>query len=133
MRPSLLLAGNLPYLAVVVLSGGAFMLGRATIQPHDKVAVVEKGAIVLEAVLAHAIDRPEAIDAEVRAPILALLRKYAQLGYTVIDVSRDDAGHMAVAAMPDGAIDITPEMRAAVGLITPAPAASQGAPKGVTP
>jgi ABC-type Na+ efflux pump permease subunit len=111
-----ILAGEVPILAVLIVSVAVFYGGRSTVQPRDKVAVVEKGAIVLEAVLSRPGASPEEIDAQVKQPILGVLQKYLAKGYTVIDVSKDDAGNMAVAAVPGDALDITGEMRQAVHL-----------------
>ena len=117
-----LLGGNVPYLAVLILGAGAFFAGRATVHPHDKIAVAEKGAVVMEAVLQHPNATPQEIHegiarlGQVRAPIVRVLEHYANDGYAVIDVSKDEQGYMAVAAVPASTVDITAELRAAVGL-----------------
>lgn len=114
-------------LAVLIVSAAAFFVGRSMASPaRDRVAVVEKGAIVLEAVLARPGASQEVIDAEVRQPILGVLKKYVDQGYTVIDASRDDDGNLQVAALPGDALDITGEMRQAVHLepLPSAPAVS---------
>ena len=111
-----LLAGDLPFVAVLIFCAGSFWAGQSTVRTHDKVAVVEKGAIVLEAVLSSPKASPEQMAADVKQPILNVLKKYASAGYTVIDISKDDSGNMTVAALPADAIDITAEMRAAVHL-----------------
>jgi hypothetical protein len=131
------LAGNVPYSAVLILVAGAFFAGRATVHPHDRIAVAEKGAVVMEAVLQRPKATPEEIDRQVREPIVRLLEQFANDGYAVIDVSKDEQGYMAVAAVPAGTIDITPELRSAVGLpvsepTPPAPSASAPAASVVT-
>jgi hypothetical protein len=125
-----LFAGELPFLAVLIIAAVAFVIGRGSVQPHDRVAVVEQGALVLEAVLSRPDASPEDLESQVRAPILQVLQKYADAGYTVLDVSRDDAGRMAVAALPAQSTDITAEMRAAMHLppIAATAAASAAAP-----
>ena len=109
-----LLAGNLPYLAAIILGAGAFYAGRTSAPRQDRVAVVEKGSVVMEAILTHQDRTSAELEREVKQPVLEVLRKYAAAGYTVIDTSRDEAGNMAVAALPTDVIDITAEMRAAV-------------------
>ena len=111
-----LLAGDLPLAAVLIFCAGSFWAGQSTVKTHDKVAVVEKGAIVLEAVMSNPKASPEQMEADVKQPILTVLKKYASAGYTVIDVSKDDNGSMNVVALPADAIDITAEMRKAVHL-----------------
>jgi hypothetical protein len=109
-----LLCGDVPYAAVLILAAGAFLAGEHAAPIRDKVAVAEKGAIVLEALLARPNGTPQEIDAQLRQPILTVFRKYAARGYTVIDSSKDEAGNMAVVAIPPDAIDITAEVRHAV-------------------
>ena len=108
------LAGNLPYLAAAILCAGAFYAGRMDTPQRNRVALVEKGAIVTEALLANPERSQGEIDAQIKAPILTILRKYADAGYAVIDTSKDEAGRMAVVALPADAVDITAEMRAAI-------------------
>ena len=113
-------AGNVPFVAVAIVCAGAFAAGRATVKPHDRVAIAEQGAIVLEAVLARGNADSAQINREIRTPLTAVLEKYASDGYAVIDVSRNEQGLMGVSAVPHDAIDISDEMRRAVKL----PAAS---------
>ena len=112
----ILAAGNVPFLAVAIVCAGAFAAGRATVKPHDRIAVAEQGAVVLEAVLARGNADTAQIDREIRRPLTAVLEKYASDGYAVIDVSRNDQGLMGVSAVPRDAIDISDEMRRAVNL-----------------
>ena len=120
-------AGNVPFLAVAIVCAGAFAAGRATVKPHDRIAITEQGAIVLEAVLARGNVDAAQIDREIRAPLTAVLEKYASDGYAVIDVSRNEQGLMGVSAVPRDAIDISDEMRRAVKL-PPASAQAASAP-----
>ena len=113
-------AGNVPFLAVAIVSAGAFAAGRATVKPHDRIAIAEQGAIVLEAVLARGNADAAQLHRDIGAPIAAVLEKYASDGYAVIDVSRNEQGLMGVSAVPRDAIDISDEIRRAVKL----PAAS---------
>lgn len=114
-----LLAGNLPYLAAAILCAGAFYVGRGSAPHADKVALVEKGALVTEALLANPHRSQPEIDAQIKAPVLAVLRKYAAGGYAVLDTSKDESGGMSVVALPADAIDITAEMRAAITAAQP--------------
>lgn len=135
-RPALmrwLLVGELPFLAVVIVAGGAFVAGQHAAPSANKVASAEKGAIVLETMLAHPEADERFVDQQLRQPILAVVRKYADRGYTVLDASRDDAGNLAVVAMPTGVLDITDELRKAVreasaSAVSPAGAASSSGP-----
>jgi hypothetical protein len=101
-------------MGVAIIAACSFMAGRSTVIPRDKVAIAEKSALVLEALLSHPSSTPEEIDAQLRQPILAVFNRYAALGYTVIDAGKDEQGNLAVVAVPADAIDITPELRAAV-------------------
>jgi hypothetical protein len=106
--------GGLVYLGMAIIAACSFMAGRSTVMPRDKVAIAEKSGLVLEALLSHPSSTPEEIDAQLRRPILGVFNKYAALGYTVIDAGKDEQGNLAVVAVPANAIDITPELRAAV-------------------
>lgn len=113
---NILIAGNVPYLAVVALCAAFFYLGlhvAATAKPVP-VAVAERGAVVLEAVLEMPGASREELQNAVELPTKAVLQKYRDLGYLVIDTSRNDDGSMMVATLPETVIDITAEMRAAV-------------------
>jgi multidrug efflux pump subunit AcrB len=111
---SLFLAGDVPFSALLILSGACFYIG--TQYGHDvpKFAIGERGAVVLDAVL----DRPgaskEELQKEVTDPILDVLKHYADQGYVVIDSSKDDAGNYSVAALPRETVDITEALRTAV-------------------
>ncbi|OYU42754.1 MAG: hypothetical protein CFE44_22230 [Burkholderiales bacterium PBB4] len=111
---SILLAGEVPFSALVILLGACLYAGHQYGQENQKIAIGERGAVVIEAVL----DRPgaskEQLVKEVQDPILQVLKQYADQGYVVIDSSKDDAGNYAVAALPSGALDITQALREAV-------------------
>lgn len=111
---TILLAGNFPISALLILVSASFYIGHELGADAPKVAVGERGAVVLDAVL----DRPgaskEQLHQEVTAPILEVLKQYADQGYVVIDSSKDEAGNYSVAALPRETIDITAALRAAV-------------------
>jgi septum formation topological specificity factor MinE len=113
-------AGNVPYLAVALLIATAFYLGleisNLTAKPAPKIAFAEKGAAILEVVLAHQNIPPAALDEQVKKPILTVIKRYVDKGYLVIDSSRDENGNMYIDGVPDGAINITAEIRAALKL-----------------
>ncbi len=111
---NLLLAGNMPYLAVGILVAGAFYLGHLLSTSPTRIAVAEKGAVVLEAVLARAGENQETLEKEVSQPLVALLNHYAAMGFAVIDISKDEAGNMTVAALPKDVLDITSLLRDAI-------------------
>lgn len=108
------LAGNVPYFAVMILIGGAFFLGLHLKEEPARIAIAEKGAVILEAVLDRPSLSPEQLDEEVKKPIVNVLNHYAAQGFVVIDVSKDENGNMQVAALPRAAVDITPLLRSAI-------------------
>lgn len=114
-----ILAGNLPYLAVVILCSGAFFAGKASVEKIGKFAVAEKGAIVLQAILDRSSESPETFARDVAQPMVEVLTRYADNGYMVIDASKDDAGNYAIVALPKNVIDITQELRSAIKKTTP--------------
>lgn len=108
------LAGNVPYLAVMILIGGAFFLGLHIKSESPHIAIAEKGAVILEAVLDRPNLSPEQLDEEVKKPIVNILNHYAAKGFVVIDASKDEDGNMQVAALPRTTVDITPLLRSAI-------------------
>jgi len=111
-------AGNVPYLAVVVLATSAFYIGfetsNLTTKPIQKIAFAEKGGVILNAVLKRQDISPAALDEQITKPILTVIKRYVDQGYLVIDSSRDENGYMQISAIPTGAINITPEIEAAI-------------------
>ena len=81
----IILAGNMPYVAVAILCIAAFYSGQATVKQTGKFAIAEKGALVLQAVLDRPSDSPETISREVAQPIIGVLKQYADRGYAVLD------------------------------------------------
>jgi hypothetical protein len=124
---SFLTAGQLPYSVAILLCIAAWLMGQQQVKPGSRIAVAEKGAIILEAALNH----PGATDAQLKAqitePVTRVLRHYQDLGYVVIDSSKNAQGDMTVAELPPNALDITNEMRAAVQLPAQGAAAPQTA------
>lgn len=114
-----LLAGNLPYLAVAILCGVAFYAGHATVEQNGKFAIAEKSAVILQAVLDRPAESPETFAREVAQPIIEVLKRYADQGYTVLDSAKDEQGNYALIAMPKSSIDITTELRAAIKAARP--------------
>jgi len=119
---------GVPVVGVVLLCVAAAIAGAAgairTTRSSAKVAVVEKGGVVLQVLLEHPGLTPEQTERWVRAPVLRVLKKYADAGYVVVDVARDRSGQLMVDAVPPDAIDITQELRKAVGLVDAARAES---------
>lgn len=119
MKPSkLVFAGNIPYLAALMLAAGAFYAGYSycvgTIKPQSKIVYAEKAAVVYGQMIKMEEVSDDALDAKLRKPILDVLTKYQRAGYVIIDASKDDAGNMSIMALPAEARDITPELEAAV-------------------
>ncbi len=114
----IIFAGNVPYLAAVMLAASAFYVGLETSnlidKPAPKIAFAEKGAVIMSTVLARQDISPDVLIEQVKKPILAVIKLYVDQGYVVIDSSRDENGNMSVNGIPAGAIDITPEIKAAV-------------------
>ena len=110
----LILAGELPYIAVLAFAITGFYAGQQFKNDAPKVAIAERSAVILEAVLERHGDTQETLQNEITQPVLNVLKRYADLGYVVIDTSRDDAGNYSVAALPADAINITDVLRQAV-------------------
>lgn len=108
---SILLAGDLPYVAALVFMAAGFYAGFEYKADAPKVVIAERGAVILEAVLDRQDAEPEVLEKEISQPVVAVLKKYADQGYVVIDSSKDEAGHYMVAALPAEAKDITAELR----------------------
>lgn len=109
-------AGDLPYSVAIMLCLATYMMGHQAAAPTRNVVTVEKGAVILEATLSRPTQSEAQIRAQVSEPVKAILRRYQQRGYVVIDTSRNDQGEMTVTAIPPNTIDITNELRAAVHL-----------------
>lgn len=86
----------------------------ASTDPKVRVAVADRQAIIFD----HALDFPT-MGADERQrrliePILGVLQKYSLAGYLVVDALKDESGAYFVSALPDQALDITDELKAAV-------------------
>ncbi|MCX4151031.1 MULTISPECIES: hypothetical protein [Paraburkholderia] len=120
----LLLGGNMPYSVLIALVLAAYLFGGKMSQvtssglakPACGIAVADKGEVILEALLANPEMSKDQRKTNIVTPILDVMRKYQTQGFAVIDMSRNDAGEMTVAAVPANAIDITNELRHAVHL-----------------
>ena len=125
---NLIVAGNVSYLAAAVLVATAFYLGYEaailTARSGPKIAFSEKGAVILNAALGRQDISAVVLDEQIKKPILAVIKRYVDQGYVVIDSSRDENGNMVVSGIPPGAIDITPELTAALNAARPAKAAT---------
>lgn len=113
----------MPYSAVLLIAALGVYIGyetnllKGTTNP-PKVAFAEKSAVVIKALLTRNDLDKNAVDAQIKQPILAVIKRYVEQGYVVIDSGRDENGMMAVSGIPKGAIDITPELYAALKLQT---------------
>ncbi len=125
----IILAGEVPYVAVVAFAAVAFYAGHLLTPTEPKVAIAERGALIFQAVLDRQGAPREVLDTEVSQPVRGVLKRYADLGYVVIDASKDEAGNYVVAALPQGAIDITKELASAIKKPTTPP--KQETPAGV--
>ena len=108
-------------LGAAMLFAAAALLGAAIdhrflqlAPPPPKVAFAEQGAVVLEAVLGQPGMKPEDSKRIVGDSLRAVLDKYQRAGYLVINITHSADGQLLVSAIPQGALDITAEMRASV-------------------
>ncbi len=113
----ILAAGSLPYSALIILLALAFYAGRESAPASPKVLIAERSRVILEAVMDRQDLPREKVILEVLDPLKAVLAKYQAQGYVVLDTARDENGNFSVAALPDGARDITPELQKAVSKI----------------
>lgn len=79
-----------------------------------KVAIAEKGAVILNAVLANPHLSQEQLQELVQKPILSILAKYQKEGYLVLDASITENGLYTISTLPENNIDVTKEMKQAV-------------------
>ena len=123
---TVLTAGDVSYAVVAVLCLVAFLTGRMWVDSPNAelpnpggnagppIVLVEKSALVMQAVLDRPQLSPAEIEQQIAQPIRAVLQRYTARGYAVVDIAREEAGGYAIAALPDGAADITPEVREAL-------------------
>lgn len=115
----IILAGSVPYLAVAAFAASAFYFGYETSKivskPNTpKIAFAEKGAVITESVLSRQDISDAVLNEQITKPILAVIKRYVDRGYLVIDSSRNENGSMTIIGVPPGATDITAEMKAAI-------------------
>jgi hypothetical protein len=117
-KPDLLFAG-VPLLLVVALCAAAYAAGAYLHkQPEGKYVTANKSAVIFTAVMemqSAASDEAQ-LKKRVTDPVIALLRRYTDQGYVVIDTAKDDHGNMSIVALPEGTKDITQELSTAVGI-----------------
>ncbi|KWK68769.1 hypothetical protein [Burkholderia ubonensis] len=127
----ILTGGKVPYSVLCLLSFAVYSIGyragHETAKPAPRIAIAEKGAVVLEAALSHPTATPAQLKALITDPISTVLRRYDAQGFVVVDTSRNDQGDMTVTALPAETLDITNELRAAVHLPQQKPIAVDGA------
>lgn len=114
MIKAVILAGEVPFVAVAAFAAVAFYAGQQLSITEPKVAMAERSALIFQAVLERPGANPQSLEEDVAQPVRSVIKRYADLGYVVIDSSKDDAGNYVVAAIPKGAIDISKEMSAAI-------------------
>ena len=125
---------RMPLFGIALLCLASAVLGVAVdhrfllpVPPEPRIAFAEQGAVVLESLLA----RPD-LDAGAARRLVGqslsdVIEKYRQAGFLVIDVTHSADGLILVDAVPRTAIDITPQMRAAVAqAISRAASAAKG-------
>lgn len=111
---TIFLGGSLSVFTTVLISAATAFAGYTLAPSQPKIATAEKGAVIMEAVLDQTNLTDESLKTAIQKPILKVIQKYRDLGYVVIDASPDEKGNLSINALPEGALDITAEMRAAV-------------------
>jgi len=113
--------GHVPPLAATLFCLASVLVGVVvdhtllqTPPPAPRIALVEQGAIVLDALLNRPELDPPSARRVVGDTVAVVVAKYQRAGYLVINVSPGQDGEMAIEAVPKSAIDITDEMRSAV-------------------
>lgn len=124
----ILTAGSVPYSVLASLGLALYMMGHLSAKQPPRVAVAEKGAVILEAALANPTASGDKMKQIVSVPIRDVVRRYEQAGYVVINTSRDDQGDMTVDALPADTVDITNVLRTAVHLPPQKPVVAAAAP-----
>jgi hypothetical protein len=131
---------RVPLLGMALLCLASAVLGVAVdhrflqpAPPEPKIAFAEQGSVVLESLLA----RPDLDEVAARRlvgqSLSGVIEKYHRAGYLVLDVTHSSDGQILVEAVPRSAIDITPQMRAAVAqAISRAASAAPAAPAGAS-
>lgn len=110
-----ILTVDVPLFAVVLFCGAtAYGVHELLPTATGKYLVAEKSAIILQAVFERQGLPDEEMEKQIGKPILAVLKKYADQGYVVIDAAKDEQGNLSIAAMPNGTRDISAELRAAI-------------------
>lgn len=108
--------GVLPGMILLALFLGSyvgFIAGEKAVLP-PKVVFAEKSALILMSVLSNQSMTQADMDERITKPIRAVIQKYVDRGYIVIDSGKDENGNMIVTGLPAGAVDITPELKAAL-------------------
>ena len=120
-KTDFIFAGNIPYMAVVILCALSVYCGieyQKYIQSHQKVipkiAIAEKTAIILQAAISRQDLSDESLTRDIKQPILSVIKRYTDKGYLVIDSSQNDDGTYTVTGLPEGALNITNEMKNAI-------------------
>lgn len=131
----ILTGGRIPYSVVCLLSLAVYAIGyeagHQTAKPAPRVAIAEKGAVVLEAALSHPTATPAQMKALIADPINSVIERYLAQGFVIVDTSRNDQGDMTVTALPADTVDITNVLRSAAQL--PAQPAVVVAARGAVP
>lgn len=116
----ILTGGRIPYSVLCLLSFAVYAIGyqagHQTAKPAPRVAIAEKGAVVLEAALSHPTATPAQMKTLIADPINSVIQRYLVQGFVIVDTSRNDQGEMTVTALPADTVDITNVLRAAAQL-----------------
>lgn len=115
-----LLGGRVPFVgAVAFLVVGVFVGRQSVHAPPPRIAIAERSALVFERSLALGSRDPATLKSQVSDPILQVIKRYSDAGFLVIDSVQDEQGYYSVLALPEQAVDITGDMKAALDQAAP--------------
>lgn len=111
------ISAPVPLFAVVFLAGACYYAGAQLGNKNNgKYVTADKSTVILNAVLDlhNAGSSEEEMKTKIVAPVLGVLKKYADQGYVVVETGKDERGNMLIAALPADTRDITNELAEAV-------------------
>ena len=106
--------GEIPLFVLIAVSACAFYAGTELGAPRLRVAIAERPAVIMQAALSMNDASQETLDEQILEPVRRVLKVYADKGYLVVDVAKDDRGTHLITALPEGAVDITDQLAKAI-------------------
>lgn len=111
------ISAPVPLFAVVFLAGACYYAGAELgNKSNGKYVTADKSTVILNAVLDlhNAASSEDEMKSKIVAPVLGVLKKYADQGYVVVETGKDERGNMLIAAVPPDTRNITKELAEAV-------------------